>query len=385
MYRQFNFQQFFVLLTLCIYVFCVDLRRNRYYFPIRTYSMVQSPFWAANWFATSQEIPRISRNPKVHYRTHKPPQPVSIQGQANPVHIPTSHLLEIHPNIIHPSTPRSPQWSISLRFPHQDPIHPLSSPIRAICPAHLTLLDFITRTIFGIISLYSINWLVFRLFCKIAEGDYYFRHVCQSVCPHGATRLPLDEFLWNFICEHFQNPLRKSKFHWNLTKLTATFHKDPSTFLIISRLFIPRMWNVSDEICRGKQNTNFVFDNVFGESFHLWDNMDKYCTGHRWQYGNIVWCGVWWMWAVLAAVFFRSTDLLVIKVCSLLCKLAVLKFRVGRGGGAPMLECVALTQLAMFSADTLTAPAGAQKQTALYFPSVKLPGPKFKLINMSNL
>jgi len=185
----------------------------------------------------------------------------------------------------------------------------------------------------GIISLYSINWLVFRLFCKIAEGDYYFRHVCQSVCPHGATRLPLDEFLWNFICEHFQNPLRKSKFHWNLTKLTATFHKDPSTFLIISRLFIPRMWNVSDEICRGKQNTNFVFDNVFGESFHLWDNMDKYCTGHRWQYGNIVWCGVWWMWAVLAAVFFRSTDLLVIKVCSLLCKLAVLKFRVGRGGG----------------------------------------------------
>jgi len=30
----------------------------------------------------------------------------------------TSHLLEIHPNIIHPSTPRSPQWSLSLRFPH---------------------------------------------------------------------------------------------------------------------------------------------------------------------------------------------------------------------------------------------------------------------------
>jgi len=27
---------------------------------------------------------------------------------ASPVHIPTSHLLEIHPNIIHPSTPRSP-------------------------------------------------------------------------------------------------------------------------------------------------------------------------------------------------------------------------------------------------------------------------------------
>jgi len=60
--------------------------------------MVQSRSWAANWFSASQEIPRISRNPKVHYRTHKRPPPVSILGQSNPVHIPTSHLLEIHPN-----------------------------------------------------------------------------------------------------------------------------------------------------------------------------------------------------------------------------------------------------------------------------------------------
>ena len=82
-----------------------------------TYSMVQSPSWEANWFAASQEITRISRNPKVHYRTHKRPPPVSILGQPNPVHIPTSHFLEIHPNIIHPSTPKSPQWSLSLRFP----------------------------------------------------------------------------------------------------------------------------------------------------------------------------------------------------------------------------------------------------------------------------
>jgi len=84
-----------------------------------TYCMVQSPSWEASWFAASQEIPRILRNPKVHYRTHKRPPPVPILGQPNTVHRPISHLLETHPNIIHPSTPRSPQWSLPLRFPHQ--------------------------------------------------------------------------------------------------------------------------------------------------------------------------------------------------------------------------------------------------------------------------
>ena len=108
---------------------------------------MQSPSWEANWFAASQEIPRISQNPKVHYRTQKRPPPVSILGQPNPVHIHTFHLLEIHPNIIYPSKPSSPQWSHSLQFPHQHLIHPLSSPIRATCPAHLILIDFITRTI----------------------------------------------------------------------------------------------------------------------------------------------------------------------------------------------------------------------------------------------
>jgi len=98
------------------------------YFSILSYSMVQSPSWETHWFAASQETPRISRNPKVHYRTHKRPPPVSILGQPNPVHIPTSHLLEIRPNIIHPSTPRSPQWSPSLPFPHQDYIHPSPHP-----------------------------------------------------------------------------------------------------------------------------------------------------------------------------------------------------------------------------------------------------------------
>ena len=87
--------------------------------------MVQSPSWEANWFVASQEIPRILWNPKGHYRTHKRPPPVPVLGQPNPVHISTSHLLEIHPNIIHPSTPRSPQYIYPSKgaFVHTESMH----------------------------------------------------------------------------------------------------------------------------------------------------------------------------------------------------------------------------------------------------------------------
>jgi len=87
-----------------------------------------------NWFASSQEIPCILWNPKVRYYIYKCLPPVPILSQLDPVHTPTSHFLKIHLNIILPSEPGSPQWYLSLRFPHQNPLHASPLPHTSYMP-----------------------------------------------------------------------------------------------------------------------------------------------------------------------------------------------------------------------------------------------------------
>jgi hypothetical protein len=94
-----------------------------------THFMEQSP-WEANRFSASQ-ISRVLWNPKVHYHIHECLPPVPIQSQLDPVHAPTSHFLKIQLNIIFPSMSRFSKWSLSLKFPHRNPVY--ASPLPHVC------------------------------------------------------------------------------------------------------------------------------------------------------------------------------------------------------------------------------------------------------------
>jgi hypothetical protein len=65
------------------------------------------------WSSASQEPPWILWNPKIHYRIHNIPPPVTVQSQIDPIHALPALFTKIHFNIILPFTPGSIKWPSS--------------------------------------------------------------------------------------------------------------------------------------------------------------------------------------------------------------------------------------------------------------------------------
>jgi len=100
--------------------------------PLPVVQFSYSETWSTNGQSCpSQEIPSILWNPKVQCRIH------------NSLYL--SWVTAKKATAPHPTSWKS-KWHRSRRFTHQKPVSTPSLTIRATCPAHLILLDFITRT-----------------------------------------------------------------------------------------------------------------------------------------------------------------------------------------------------------------------------------------------
>ena len=121
-----------------------ETKENRTWHSLLTYSMQHSPSSEADWFSASQEIPRIIGTPRfiTAFSSSYPEPDDSIPWPPHPtfwrsILILSSHLLLGLLSGLFPSC-----------FSTKTLYTSLLSPTCAICPAHLILLDFITRIIF---------------------------------------------------------------------------------------------------------------------------------------------------------------------------------------------------------------------------------------------
>ena len=107
-----------------------------------SYSMQRSPACEGNRFSASQ-IPCFLWNPKVHYRIHKWPPFVPVLSQLDPFQTP--HPTSCTSILILSSHLRlgSCKWSLSVRFPHQNPVYasPLHHTRYISRPSHSSRFD----------------------------------------------------------------------------------------------------------------------------------------------------------------------------------------------------------------------------------------------------
>jgi hypothetical protein len=95
----------------------------------------------------------------------------------------------------------------------------------------------------------------------------------MSVRPQGTTGRIFIEFN---IRAFYENLSRKFKLHKNLRRITCNLHEDPNEFLIISRVILRGIRNVSDRNF-GENKTRVLSSiTLFRKACPVGDNVEKY-------------------------------------------------------------------------------------------------------------
>jgi hypothetical protein len=98
------------------------------------------PSWAAANCVATQKLPSNLWNPKVHYRVHKSPPLVPILSQIDPIHtisLKSILIVYTHLRLDLPSGHSPSDFPINILYAF------LFSHIRATCPAHLIIKNYI--------------------------------------------------------------------------------------------------------------------------------------------------------------------------------------------------------------------------------------------------
>ena len=99
---------------------------------------------------------------------------------------PTSYFLKIHLNIILQSMPGSPKWSLSLRFPHQNPVYASPLPYTRYMPrpSHSSRFDYPNNIEWGvqimIILIHLVLLFLYHKQTKICRPTQHFNALLHT-------------------------------------------------------------------------------------------------------------------------------------------------------------------------------------------------------------